>query len=318
MVHTTSAVAVAVLALGAASALAAPQSYEFSDEVAQRDFDYELDARDFIDTLVEDIDARDYDEFEVDARDFDDFDFEEARELLEEYDVDAREFDFGDFEERELFDAEDEMVERAPASTALPANVASSLSKIIPSATTTTLVTKPTGWFSKGKPDVKTVVVVKHTIPLKCKAERHGLFSKLKKAFSRKSSRRHLKHSQTRQARFQAALAAKASADASASGLPVPSTATATSTSPSATVSKSTTLTANWAQLTPPPRKYIAKGVKYSQKKTVGKDKVTTIKRTVTAAPSPCPTQDKNEKHAREIEEVEDVFSREYEFDELD
>lgn len=304
MVHTTSAVAVAVLALGAASVLAAPQSYEFSDEVAQRDFDYELDARDY------------YDEFEVDARDFDDFDFEEARELLEEYDVDAREFDFGDFEERELFDVE-EMVERAPASSTLPADVASSISKIIPSATTTTLVTKPTGWFSKGKPDVKTVVVVKHTIPLKCKAERHGLFTKLKKALHRKSSKRHLKHSQTRQARFQAALAAKESADASSAGA-VPSTATATSTSPSATVSKSTTLTANWAQLTPPPKKYIAKGVKYSQKKTVGKDKVTTIKRTVTAAPSPCPTQDKNEKHAREIEEVEDMFSREYEFDELD
>jgi hypothetical protein len=295
MVHTKSAIAFTVLALGAASTLARP-SYDYSDELALREFE----------ELVEDLAARgiDYDEYDardfemedVDARDFEDY---EIRELIEEFDVDARELDFGDFEEREFFDVEEDMMFERAAST----TTSSSSSSSTPSATTTTIVTKPTGIFGRVKKERKTVLVTTFKTPKKCK--RPGLFSRIKSAFNAKAKKR----SQLR--------AQKSSSTTSGTATSTSATSTSSSTSASATATASSTSTANWSQITPPPRKDRGKGVTYSQRKKVGKDKVTTISRTVTAAPTPCPTKDAK-KHKRDLDEFESVFEREMSFDELD
>jgi hypothetical protein len=290
MVHTKSAIAFTVLALGAASTLARPSYEDYSDELALREFE----------EMVEALAARgvaDYDEYDarefdfdmegVDARDLEDYDI---REIIEEFDVDARELDFGDFEEREFFNGEEDIFERAATTTS-----ASASSSHTPSATTTTIITKPTGIFGKAKKERKTVVVTVHKTPKKCK--KPGLFTRIKNSFNKNAKKRSQRRNQ------------KSSTTTSASS-------TSTS-SASATTTASSTSSANWAQITPPPRKERGKGVTYSQKKTVGKDKVTTISRTVTAAPTPCPTKDAK-KHKRDLDEFEALFERETTFDELD
>jgi hypothetical protein len=314
MVHTTSAVAVAVLALGAASALAAP-SYEYTDDIAQREFDLEvrdfdeLDAREYFD--LDEFDARsDFSDYDVDARDFD-FDFEEARELLDNYDVDSREFDFGEYEEREVMELPQEIVERAPTSTSATSSV--------PSTTITTITSKPTGGFFSKKKETKTVVSVVRTTPKKCK--KVSAFAK----FFGKQNNKLKKHSQIRhENRKKKAAAKKAAAKlkaAKAAGItlaPTSTKATSTSTSVKSTSTKTTsTSTADWLQITPPPSRKIPKGMKYSQKKVIGKDKITTISRTVTAAATACPT-DTKKKSKRDLEDISDVFERSYHFDELD
>jgi hypothetical protein len=237
---------------------------------------------------MEDVDARDVEEYDV-------------REIIEEFDVDARELDFGDFEEREFFDVEEDiMFERAPTST-----TSSSSSSSTPSATTTTIVTKPTGIFGKLKKERKTVLVTTFKTPKKCK--RPGLFSRIKSAFNAKAKKR----SQLR------AQKSSSTTSGTATSTSATSTSSSTSTSASATATASSTSTANWSQITPPPRKERGKGVTYSQRKKVGKDKVTTISRTVTAAPTPCPTKEAK-KHKRDLDEFESIFERESSFDELD
>lgn len=284
MVHAKSAIAFTVLALGAASTLARP--YDYSEELALREFEELAEALAARGVDFDEYDARefDFDMEDVDARELEDY---EIRELIEEYDVDARELDFGDFEEREIFDVEEDIFERATTT-----------STATPSATTTTITATPTGLFGKAKKPTKTVVVVTHKTPKKCK--RPGLFTRIKNAFNKKAKKRSQLRNQ------------KSSTSTTAS-----STASSTSSSASATATASSTSTANWAQLTPPPRKERAKGVTYSQKKSVGRDKVTTISRTVTAAPTPCPTKDAKH-HKRELDEFESLFERETSFDELD
>lgn len=294
MVHTKSAIALTVLALGAASTLAAP-SYDYSDELALREFEElveVLEARGIQYDGI-DYDAREFfDEFDdVDARELEDYDFE-MREVVEEFDVDARELDFGDYEERELVDVEEDLFERATSTSATSTSSASHT----PSATTTTITSKPTGLFSNKKKDIKTVVVTVHKAPKGCK--RPGLFSRIKNAFNKRAKKRSQRKRKN--------------------GKESSTTTSASSTSSSATATASSTHTANWAMITPPPRKERGKGVTYSQKKSVGKDKVTTISRTVTAAPTPCPTKGSKEHHKREIEEFESIFERDYSFDELD
>jgi hypothetical protein len=290
MVHTKSAIAFTVLALGAASTLARPSYEDYSDELALREFEEMVEAlaaRGVAD--YDEYDARefDFDMEDVDARDLEDYDI---REIIEEFDVDARELDFGDFEEREYFNGEEDVFERAATTTS------ASSSHTTPSPTTTTIITKPTGIFGKAKKERKTVVITVHKTPKKCK--KPGLFTRVKNAFNKKAKKRSQLRNQ------------KSSTTSAASSTSASSTASATATA-------SSTSTANWAQITPPPRKERGKGVTYSQKKTVGKDKVTTISRTVTAAPSPCPTKDAK-KHKRDLNEFEALFERETSFDELD
>jgi hypothetical protein len=290
MVHTKSAIAFTVLALGAASTLARPSYEDYSDELALREFEEMVEAlaaRGVAD--YDEYDARefDFDMEDVDARDLEDYDI---REIIEEFDVDARELDFGDFEEREYFNGEEDVFERAATTTS------ASSSHTTPSPTTTTIVTKPTGIFGKAKKERKTVVITVHKTPKKCK--KPGLFTRIKNSFNKKAKKRSQLRNQ------------KSSTTSAASSTSASSTASATATA-------SSTSTANWAQITPPPRKERGKGVTYSQKKTVGKDKVTTISRTVTAAPSPCPTKDAK-KHKRDLDEFEALFERETSFDELD
>jgi hypothetical protein len=290
MVHTKSAIAFTVLALGAASTLARPSYEDYSDELALREFEEMVEAlaaRGVAD--YDEYDARefDFDMEDVDARDLEDYDI---REIIEEFDVDARELDFGDFEEREYFNGEEDVFERAATTTS------ASSSHTTPSPTTTTIITKPTGIFGKAKKERKTVVITVHKTPKKCK--KPGLFTRIKNSFNKKAKKRSQLRNQ------------KSSTTSAASSTSASSTASATATA-------SSTSTANWAQITPPPRKERGKGVTYSQKKTVGKDKVTTISRTVTAAPSPCPTKDAK-KHKRDLDEFEALFERETSFDELD
>lgn len=273
MVHTTSAIAVAVLALSAASALAAP-TFEYSDEIAARDFeDFEVEARE----------AFDFDEF--DAREFD------------EFEVDAREFDFGDVEEREFFDVEEDLVVRASSTT----------STTTPTATTTTHTVKPTG---KSKTETKVVVVTSQVIPKKC--SKASAVQRLKNLFRKKTASRR-KRSELRAELRKAKLERELKRVNARLG--ITQTFVAKAAKKTATPGATLTLGSEWSQITPPPRKSIPKGVKYSDKKTVGKDKVTTISRTVTAVPTPCPTKDSKKK--RELD-FEDVMDRSYEVDELD
>jgi hypothetical protein len=272
MVHTTSAIAVAVLALSAASALAAP-SYEYSDEIA----------------------ARDYEDYEVDARDVFDFEEFDAREF-DEYDAEAREFDFGDVEEREFFEVEQDLVERATSTTSTP------------TATTTTHVVKPTG---KSKTETKTVVVTSQVIPKKC--SKASAVQRLKNLFRKKTASRR-KRSNLR-AELRKAQLEKELKRVNAK-LGITQTFASAAAKKTATPGATLTLGSEWSQITPPPRKSIPKGVKYTDKKSVGKDKVTTISRTVTAVPTPCPTKD-SKKSKRELD-FEDVMERSYEVDELD
>lgn len=90
MVHTTSAVAFAVLAL-TATTMALPVMDQ-TQEIVARDVEpaVELDAREV--DFGQEIDAREFDEFDLDAREFD---FEE---------VDAREFEVEDFEARDYLE----------------------------------------------------------------------------------------------------------------------------------------------------------------------------------------------------------------------
>jgi len=300
MVHTKSAIAFTVLALGAASTLAAPAYEDYADELALREFAELYEALEARGIDLDEYDARDFDfDFDdYDARDLEDYDI---REIIEEFDVDARQLDFGDFEERELFDFEDDLMEREDE----PTSTSSSSSSTTPSATTTTITVKPTGktFFGRKKKESKVVLVTTHKTPKSCK--RPGLFSRIKNAFKKGNKKR----SQLRDDKKNGKKSEESSSSSSSS---------ASSTSASATPTTDSTKSADWAMITPPPRSKIPKGVKYSQKKTVGKDKVTTISRTVTAAPTPCPTKDASKKSKRDIEEFEDVFGREFSFDELD
>lgn len=299
MVHTKSAIALTVLALGAASTLAAP-SYEYSEDLALREFEELVEALEArgIEYDFNDFDARDFDfDLEdIDARELEDYDI---REVIEEFDVDARELEFGDFdfEEREVDMDVQDIVERATSTSS---------ASHTPSTTTTTIITKPTGktLFGKKKKETKTVVVTTFKTPKHCK--KPGLFSRIKASLNKKAKKR----SQLRHEKKHGKKESSTSTSAS-------STSTSTSSTASASATASSTHTANWSMITPPPRKERGKGVEYSQKKSVGKDKVTTISRTVTAAPTPCPTKDAK-KHKRDLEEVESIFEREYSFDELD
>jgi len=290
MVHTTSAIAFAVVALTAASTLARPLEYE--TDINVRDYEQEVDARDF--------------DFEYDAREFEDV-----------YEVDARDFEFGgyEFEEREFEPEFFEIVERAATTT--------TSSTSTPSTTTTTIVAKPTG---KNKKETKTVVITVQSQPKSCK--KPSLLERVKKAIKSKTkpvsgkkvtteekhSLKKLKHKlERKEARKERRKAARASAKSAKSSSTSTSTSTSSSTSASATATGTTTTTANWSSITPPPA---PKGVKVSDKKTVGKDKVTTIMRTVTAAPTPCPVASKKSK--RDLEDFEDLLERAYAYDDLD
>jgi len=309
MVHATSAIAIAVLALNAASTLARP--VEIQTDLAAREVDF--DARDL---------------------EFGDYEFE-AREP--ESEVDARDFDFGDFdvEERDF----GEIVGRAPTTTATPVKA--------PTTTTTTHVAKPTGKDGKeikNAKETKTVVVTVKRQAKTCK--KPGLLSKLRSSLQRSREEkiallksvplagplsRHQKHSLRRHleaqrlkeeqhaARIKAAIKAR-----KAGATPTPTTSTSsgakatTTTAASgakATVAKKTaTTTANWSSITPPPT---PKGAKVTQKKTVGKDKVTTIVRTVTAAPTACAIPAAR-KSKRDLEDLAEILERSYSFEDLD
>lgn len=202
MVHTTSAVAVAVLALGVAT-FAAP--VEFTDDVMARDFDdFEVEARDFVEF---DLDARDYD-FELDAREeFDDF---EARDYEVE-DFEAR--DFEDFEERDWYD-EEVLMERedTPSATITQAPTATATST--PSKTTTVVTTATAACIKPTKNPLKKW--------FRKQIAKHELRKKLRK--------------QKKEKKRKAAAAKKAKAAKSASGT---ATSTATATSTSATITAS-------------------------------------------------------------------------------
>jgi len=88
MVHAASAVALAVVALNAASTLALPSFYETA-ELMERDFDdFEVDARDFADTFEErdyldQVEAPELLDSELDARDFEDMNAREIEQVFE-------------------------------------------------------------------------------------------------------------------------------------------------------------------------------------------------------------------------------------------
>jgi len=283
MVHTTSAIAIAVLALNAASTLARP--VEIETDLAAREVDFE---------------ARDLE--------FGDYEFE-AREL--EYEVDARDFDFGDYE----------IVERAPTTT--------TASVTAPTTTTTTHVAKPTG---KEKTGAKTVVITVQRQAKTC--QKPGLFSKLRSSIQRSRQERaallqsvplaghltrHEKHSLQRHLEAQRLKdlkrAARVKAAIRAGKLPAATTTSAGSAAKATDAKKTTpTTTANWSSITPPPA---PKGVKVLEKKKIGKDKVTTIMRTVTAAPTACAVPARKQSK-RDLEDVAEILERSYSFEDLD
>jgi hypothetical protein len=312
MVHT-STVAFAVLALKAASALAAPAEYSY--DLAQREFD------------SQDLEARELDY---------DLDFE-TREV--DFDLDAREFDF-DFEdmvEREVIEFDEDIIARATTTSlttsATSTATATGANPTVTKATTTTTthVAKPTG---KNKKETKTVVITVLQPAAKCRklTPLERLSAKIK-AYRKRSQIKAAARRARRKARKEALRKKAGNAKAATTTTATTTSATSTSTSSKSTTTAaatgtaaSKTATANWMAITPPPKKSLAKGVIVKESKKKGKDGHTTIRRTVTAAPTACaaltakksPHREYKQRSRRDLEDVEDLFAREYDFDELD
>jgi len=286
------AIALAVFALGAASAVA--QSIDNEVDFETRDLIAEVDARDYVD--------------EVDAR-----------ELLEEYsDVDARDPEvFSDLEAREVeevFEYLRDVSADAPTKTVTVTHTKSPKATACSKKELKTL--KYNSRVSKAR---KTLLAAKSEKP-------KSLRGKMRVRAAKKLLRNHLKkkaaskRKSARKSRRAARKARKAALKAAASPSAPKATGSATSSS-------------SPSKITPPPKKEKKSlfkklfGKKKSSKKSkdtkkVGKDGVTTVHVTSTAAGATCSAPSSFRKKylkSRELDEdLMEVFERENEFDDLD
>jgi hypothetical protein len=284
MVHTASAVAFAVVAFNVASTMANP-IYDHSNDLMEREFtDFDVEARDFYDEL----DARDYDEF--DAREFAEF---EARDLFQQLsELDARDYDEVDAREYGEVDAR----EYEEVYNYLRA-VSSSVSASITASATST-----------ASPALKTITKTKTFVPKPTACTQSEL--KAKKLLEKKAKQ---------DAKKQAKNARKGEHTTTSSSTSV--TSTSSSIPPTPVVPGSHRAAA--AHITAAPNAKAVAHENVSCTTITGKHGTVTVRVTTTAAQPACTRAGKfkkifKHKQTRNLEEVDDLFVRDYDFDQLD
>ncbi|KIM35276.1 hypothetical protein M413DRAFT_351351 [Hebeloma cylindrosporum] len=315
MVHAASAVAFAVAALNVASTMANP-TYDNSNDLMEREFtDFDVDARDFYD----DLDAREYEEF--DAREFAEI---EARDLFQQLsELDARDYD--EIDAREYEEVYNYL--RAVSSSVSASITASATSTASPALKT---ITKTKTFVPKATACTQSELRAKK-LAKKLAHEKAKQAKKAKAAARRAKKLLEKKAKEDAKKRAKNAKKGKHSTTTTSSSTSVTHTSTSTSTSSSATSSSPVHPThvapgahhVAAAHITPAPKAKAVAHENISRTTVTGKHGTVTVRVTTTAAQPACTRAGKfrrifkHHKEARNLEE-DDLFAREYAFDQLD